>query len=183
MGGHTAADVRTNVERTDEGTRGRQAPARILVATDGSDASKLAILKASEYARRFDSKIYLTHITPIASSHCGFGPAWDPDEGDTLTIYEEDVERARGILDEHAKQLADEGVSVEKANLGSGEPAAEVVAFAEEIMADLVVVGSRRTGAFQGAAMGRVSESVLRYAHCPVVVVREQELSDDGSRA
>ena len=46
---------------------------------------------------------------------------------------------------------------------------------AEEIGAGLVIVGSRGLGPLRRALMGSVSTSVVRHAHCSVLVVRDQE--------
>jgi len=53
-----------------------------------------------------------------------------------------------------------------------GNPAAEIVELAEELGVGLVVVGSRGLGGVRRALMGSVSDSVVRHAHCPVLVVR-----------
>ncbi|AHY48029.1 Universal stress protein family [Rubrobacter radiotolerans] len=53
-----------------------------------------------------------------------------------------------------------------------GRPDAEVVALAEEIGAGLIVLGSRGLGGMKRVLMGSVSDSVVRHAHCPVLVVR-----------
>jgi nucleotide-binding universal stress UspA family protein len=46
---------------------------------------------------------------------------------------------------------------------------------AEEIEAGLIVMGSRGRGGLRRALMGSVSDSVVRYAHCPVMVVRYEK--------
>jgi nucleotide-binding universal stress UspA family protein len=43
----------------------------------------------------------------------------------------------------------------------------------EELGAELVVVGSRGLGGIRRALIGSVSDSVVRYAHCPVMVIRK----------
>jgi nucleotide-binding universal stress UspA family protein len=43
---------------------------------------------------------------------------------------------------------------------------------AEDIGAGLIVIGSRGLGGLRRALMGSVSDSVVRHAHCPVLVVR-----------
>jgi nucleotide-binding universal stress UspA family protein len=54
-----------------------------------------------------------------------------------------------------------------------GDAAMEIVHLAEDIEAGLVVMGSRGRGGIRRALMGSVSDSVVRHAHCPVLVVRE----------
>ena len=56
-----------------------------------------------------------------------------------------------------------------------GKGAVEIVDLAEELDAGLVVVGSRGLGGIRRALMGSVSDSVVRHAHCPVLVVRREE--------
>jgi nucleotide-binding universal stress UspA family protein len=51
----------------------------------------------------------------------------------------------------------------------------EIVALAEELGADLIVMGSRGLGGVRRALMGSVSDSVVRHAHCPVLVVRQEK--------
>jgi nucleotide-binding universal stress UspA family protein len=55
-----------------------------------------------------------------------------------------------------------------------GRPDKEIVALSEEIGAELIVMGSRGQGGIRRALMGSVSESVVRHAHCPVLVVRKE---------
>ena len=56
-----------------------------------------------------------------------------------------------------------------------GRPDAEIVALAEEVEARLIVLGSRGRSGVRRALMGSVSDSVVRHAHCPVLIVRQEE--------
>jgi hypothetical protein len=56
--------------------------------------------------------------------------------------------------------------------------AEEVIGLAEELEADLIVVGTRGRSVIGRALMGSVSDSVVRQAPCPVVVARSQETDD-----
>jgi nucleotide-binding universal stress UspA family protein len=55
-----------------------------------------------------------------------------------------------------------------------GNPAAEIVDLTEELGVGLAVVGSRGLGGVRRALMGSVCDSVVRHAHCPVLVVRKE---------
>ncbi len=50
--------------------------------------------------------------------------------------------------------------------------AQQIVRVAEEVEAGLIVMGSRGLGGVKRALMGSVSDSVVRHAHCPVLIVR-----------
>ena len=65
------------------------------------------------------------------------------------------------------------GGEVEGSHHTAGRPEAEIVTLAEQIGAGRIVMGSRGVGGIRRALMGSVSESVLRHAHCPVLMVRE----------
>jgi nucleotide-binding universal stress UspA family protein len=88
--------------------------------------------------------------------------------------YEAD---ARERTDELVRLVKDAGGTVTQTHLrvdsqGSGTEAQHITGVAEELGADLIVVGSRGLGGLKRALMGSVSESVVRHAHCPVLVVR-----------
>ncbi len=62
--------------------------------------------------------------------------------------------------------------AVAQAHLKIGGTVEEIVTLAEETGAGLILLGSRGVGGVGRALMGSVSESVVRHAHCPVLVVR-----------
>jgi len=85
-------------------------------------------------------------------------------------------------LEEQVERIEAEGGKVAQAHLRLGRPAegiitiAEgIVAVAEEIGAGSIVIGSRGLGGIRRALMGSVSDSVVRHAHCPVLVVRKDK--------
>jgi len=53
----------------------------------------------------------------------------------------------------------------------AGDPADEIVAYADSVDADVIVVGTRGHGPIAGALLGSVSQRVLRDARLPVLVV------------
>jgi nucleotide-binding universal stress UspA family protein len=82
-------------------------------------------------------------------------------------------EDAKTKLEEQVQKIKQAGGEVEGSHLGVGRPDAEIIAQAEEIGSGLIVMGSRGSGGIRRALMGGVSDSVVRHAHCPVMVVRE----------
>ena len=86
---------------------------------------------------------------------------------------EEAMEQAQHFLDQQVDKVKKEGVSVAEAHLVRGRPDREVVHLSEEIGAGLIIMGSRGLGGIRRALMGSVSDSVVRHAHCPVMIVRE----------
>ena len=119
-------------------------PRTILVGYDGSEAAQRALAAAADLAG------YGSRLT-VATVQTGAGP--------------DDVSRtARELL--HSRQVTARYLEP------VGEPAEKLIETASEIGADLVVVGRRSRNALQRLLPGSVSASVVRGAHCDVLVVR-----------
>ena len=142
-------------------------PTKILVATDGSPSAILAARRAAEMARAFGSELHLVHVVPVTQPYHLIGA-----DAEGPSMYEEDVQWARELLDSQVKRVEEAGGKVAKAHLREGEPDAEVVALGEEIGASMIVVGSRGLSPLRHP-IGSVSSSIAAHAHCPVLVVRE----------
>jgi len=84
-------------------------------------------------------------------------------------------EEAKTRLEEQVEKIREAGGDVVEAHARVGRPDEEIVYLAEEIGAGLVVLGSRGLGSLRRVLMGSVSGSVVRHAHCPVLVVRAPE--------
>ncbi|HZG62742.1 MAG TPA: universal stress protein [Rubrobacteraceae bacterium] len=67
------------------------------------------------------------------------------------------------------------GCEAARTYLRVGRPDEETAAQAEEVGAGLIVMGSRGLGGIKRALIGSVSGSIVRYAHCPILVVREDK--------
>ena len=144
-------------------------PTRILLATDGSEEAELAALRAVELAQRTDSELHVVHIgvvhTLLVSSPGTLGY-----EG---KLYDQIEEVSRQRLRELSWRVKAAGGTVAGTHLRMGQGALEIVALAEELGVGLIVMGSRGLGGMRRALMGSVSDSVVRHAHCPVLVVRQ----------
>ena len=74
-------------------------------------------------------------------------------------------------LDREQERLAQAGMQVETI-LIAGNPAATLNAHAEEIQADLMLIGAKGLRATLGILLGGVAQQVVEYSTCPVLVVR-----------
>ena len=152
-------------------------PTKILLATDGSKEAALAARTASELAQMTESELHVVQAR-IPPRYPIFYEGYD--EGVDVGAYaqeksEELARRGQGLLDEQVRKIKAAGGSVAQAHLRVGKPDVQISALAEEIGAGLIVVGSRGLGAMRRVLMGSVSSSVVRHAHCPVLVVRGEE--------
>ncbi len=143
-------------------------PTRILLATDGSSHAELAAIKAVELAKSTGARLHVVAVgrTFPAAVYDVYTEAW-----------REDLRReAQEVLDAQAKKIEEAGGTVAIAHLKMNERRDEaIVHLAEEIDADLIVIGSRGFGGLKRALLGNVADSVVRHAHCPVLVVRPSE--------
>jgi nucleotide-binding universal stress UspA family protein len=158
---------------------GRTLPGPVLLALDGSEEARTAARAAVEVSNATDSGLHVLYVTedvPLGPYAPYPGPeAWEVSE-DALR---ERKENARAFLRKEVEQIEAEGGAVEETHLAVGAPAKEIVRAGEELRAGMTVVGSRGLGAVGRTLMGSVSDSVVRHAHCPVLVVREE---DAGAR-
>jgi nucleotide-binding universal stress UspA family protein len=147
-------------------------PAKILLATDGSEEAVLAAQSAADLAARTASELHVTHVGK-ALSQGGFVAGVDV--GPLPTGSQELLDKeAKELLQAQLERMREAGASVTEAHLMSGRADEEIIFRAEQVGADLVVVGSRGLGGVRRALMGSVSDSVVRHAHCPVLLVRRE---------
>jgi len=151
-------------------------PIKILLATDGSPEATLAAQSAAHIAHETGSELHIAYVHPRqVPLHPGdyLGPevAQHPLQREQ-ELLEWEAER---LLDAQVEEIEAAGSSVAQAHLAIGKPDEEIVALGEELGAGLIVVGSRGRGGLKRALMGSVCDSVVRHAHCPVLVVRKEK--------
>ena len=155
-------------------------PTRILLATDGSEEATLAAQTAIDLANKTGSELHVVYADMLPYSTALYeGYQAGVDAGAYLQDESEELtRRGQGRLDEQVRKIKAAGGNVAQAHFRIGRPDAEITALAEEIGAGLIVVGSRGLGGLRRTMMGSVSDSVVRHAHCPVMVVRKEEPTD-----
>ncbi len=147
-------------------------PGRILLALDGSEQARVAAEAAAEISASTDSGLHVVFVMPTAEHLYGHHLYSRELKQSVREQAEDDV---RAFLDEQVGWIEDHGGKVEGTHMAVGRPDAEIVKLAEELGAGLTVVGSRGLGGVRRALVGSVSDSVVRHAHGPVLVVRSEE--------
>jgi len=152
-------------------------PTRVVLAIDGSEEASRAAEAAVELCEKTGSELHVVHIgedfyLPSVTDLETVVPTWPARANPDIEANFERI--AREVLDAEVEKVEAAGGRVAQAYLRMGVADAEIVDLAEEIEAGLVVLGSRGLGGVRRALMGSVSYSVVRHAHCPVLVVRDQ---------
>ncbi len=147
-------------------------PAKILLATDGSEDSTLAARAAVDLSNEIGAELHVVHVDearPVYPPPTSGPPPPTPSK-------EELRQAARRLLDQQVEKIKEAGGNIEEAHLKMGRPEEEILRLSEEIIAGLIVVGNQGLGGrfsrMKRFLMGSVSESVTRYARCSVMVVR-----------
>lgn len=136
----------------------------ILVPTDFSNHAEKAFGMALEFARTFGSKIEVLHVY-----HLGY---WVTVEAVTFPeAVEEDIRAVVGQkLSAWAEHAKEEGIDATTSSV-FGTPSQSILQRAEELPADLIVMGTRGLGAVKHMLLGSVAERCVRGARCPVLTV------------
>lgn len=135
----------------------------ILVPIDLSEESYRALEFALPLAKRFDATVHAVHVYEGAQqlSSIATGP-----------VLFSDTEIARRIAIEGERRCGT-GQKRSKYHIRSGKPFREIVAAAEELKADLIVIATHGNGGLKHLMLGSTAEKTVRYAPCPVLVVRQ----------
>ncbi|MDE2518267.1 MAG: universal stress protein [Methanocorpusculum sp.] len=134
---------------------------RILVALDGSEISKIAYSRALEFAKENNAELHA--IAVVNSPHM-----WKDDSPANQTRSETDAKMLLDQLEEIAKEAE---VSFTP-HLVSGHPGDRIVSTADEMDADLIVVGSLGKSHLDRLLLGSVSAYVTQYSMRNIMVIR-----------
>ncbi len=137
--------------------------AHILVAVDLTEESRPVASRACALRAAFSAKLSCAHvIEPLSLAYGGDIPM------DLSTIQEQIQETARSHLSEFARTL---NIADEEQHLIFGRPETEIHTLANQISADLIVVGSHGRHGL-ALLLGSTANGVLHGAPCDVLAVR-----------
>jgi len=139
---------------------------KIILATDFSDTSNEASYYALQLAHAFKAELIALHVFDIN--------AWSIPSHDYLATdavvegLEETIQRGKNALKELAESFDLEVETI----FTEGDPSHEIVRIAEELNADLIVLGTHGYSGWKRFTIGSVAEFVVRHAPCAVLTVR-----------
>ncbi|MEO9280253.1 universal stress protein [Acinetobacter sp. WA-87] len=140
----------------------------ILVPIDGSETSTVAMKEAIKLGKALNSKITIVQVMAL-----------DPIIADLYVKTgqtNELIERTRAylldILDQAKQQFVQEGLTVETKLLEGFVVHEEIIQAAQDINADLIVMGSHGRTGVRKLVLGSVAQKVLGESHIPVLIVR-----------
>lgn len=141
-------------------------PTNILVAVDGSAHAQRAIEWAIDLAQCHDAPLSLVHVMRWTGSNRVPRELEEYERIEHVRITERDLleSAAAKILDTAKAAATDAGIGQVATFLRDGDPANEIIGVADEVGADLVVMGSRGLSDLPGLVLGSVSHRVLHAA-------------------
>lgn len=137
----------------------------IVVGTDGSPSADTAVGRAAEIAKATGSHVHLVTAYPDVPTYR---------ERIASSAKAEPIELrqvAEGVVAREARPLRDEGIEV-ATHTREGDPADVLINVAEDVSADLIVVGARGLSGLERFLLGSVSSKLSHHAPISVMVVR-----------
>jgi len=134
---------------------------RILVPLDHTALDHLAVSHAAAMAKMHAAKLYLLHVEEGVTSQV-YGPAASTAE----------VEAGEQYLERIAQLLREQGLTIETSISHSTHPDREIVRYAQEIQADLVIMGAHGHGGLKDLIFGNTINPVRHHLDVPMLIVR-----------
>ena len=137
---------------------------KILLAYNGSQEGKRALLECAEFAEFHHAE---THLLAVASMPPSLflTEGFVPEE-----LLEEEKKRTQVVLDEGINSLTEKGFKV-KGHLAVGEPVEEICRLAKDLSVDLIVLGHNQNTSFAARWWkGSVGASMLDYSPCSLLI-------------
>jgi nucleotide-binding universal stress UspA family protein len=141
----------------------------ILLPTDFSECARRAVPVAAEFARLLGARVVCLHVVEPVVPSVGWAP--DPGVMPAADLGERLEESAGRELPAFSGSEEFAGLEVEDM-VARGDAAAEIVRVAAERGAGLIIISSHGRTGLGRILFGSTAESVVRHAHCPVLVVK-----------
>lgn len=146
---------------------------RILLAVDGSENSERASRVAVNLAETNKAYLVILNVMPGIKYYFALGSRAQLSQATYEQLAEAANETAREIVDKQVSLAKSQGIRVRgKVLTSAGTVVQEIVDFASQERADLIVLGTRGLGGFKRMLMGSVSSGVVNHAGCSVLVVK-----------
>jgi len=134
---------------------------RILVTIDHTDLDRMAVSHAAAMGRMHHANIYVLHV----------------EEGVTSQVYGQaastaETEAGEQYLETIAQHLRDQGLTVETSITHSTRPDREIVRYARQVNADLVIMGAHGHGGLKDLIFGNTINPVRHHLTVPMLIVR-----------
>lgn len=140
---------------------------KILVPTDFSDHSEQAFNFALNLAQEFGSEIVLLNVLePLPRIRSARLARQTRNSQDELTVAEQELRKMAARSDLRSSISS---------TVRAGEAPNEITAAAKDLNADLIVIATHGHTSWRRFCLGSTTDSVVRHASCPVLVVREKE--------
>lgn len=135
----------------------------LVTGYDGSQHGDAALARGDELAKCLGAEHHVILVAHVQSYQ--WTAMSNPYQIDMYALEEEHLSEAY--------EKAKTGLKVETTVvMRRGEPAREIIAYAEDVGADFIVVGSRGRGTVKSLLLGSTSHGVIHGAPCDVIVVR-----------
>lgn len=142
----------------------------ILVPTDFSENSQLALNYGKELAEAFRASLHVLHVLqPLNMVFPALDPTYAPPP------YLDALEQSARQQLERALSEADRKKFNAQVALVMGPPFVEIDMYARKQQIDLIVMGTHGRGPLTRMLLGSVADKIVRKASCPVLVVRPEE--------
>lgn len=143
----------------------------LLVPTDGSELSNLALGKAVEFAREIGAKITLFYAKPgFPVAYFGEGALIDPLTPAQFSAMTD--QQAKAVLDVGVGLCVAGGVSCETLANVHDAPYEAIIDAAEQVGADLIFMASHGRSGISALLLGSETNKVLTHTKIPVLVYR-----------
>jgi nucleotide-binding universal stress UspA family protein len=140
----------------------------IVVGTDGSERAAVAVSEAFALAKMAGATVHAVHAVHPAIA-AGFH-----DSVGTQVEIDRLRQEAGSVRERVLAEAERQGVPVEVHNPGSNDPAEALIRIAEEVNADLVVVGNRGMSGVARFVLGSVPNKVAHHCPCSVLIVNTE---------